>query len=313
MAGLLVKQISPFCSLQDLGRFGYRHFGVTQSGAVDPYLLRVANLLVGNQQGHACLEFTALGGEFEVTARSMRIAFVGDFPIYINGKQRSSYQSHYLSQGDRFKIEPSTGGIRGYLSVAGGFAVEPELGSCSQHRRSQLGGFVNELKSGVELPINVPFVFQGHEYFMNDSLRRRSCKRIRVVEGPQIDYFSKQGLVDFYTKPFTISNDSDRMGYRLEGVNIELVGKNDMISEPTLYGSVQVPPSGQPVVLMADCGTSGGYPKIATLASVDCGVLAQKGPGEAIFFEAISIEESQHLLIEQEKYLNSLNLRLARI
>ena len=140
-------------------------------------------------------------------------------------------------------------------------------------------------------------------------MRRHESDCIRVVEGPQTDFFSQQGLNDFYNNHFVISNESDRMGYRLEGAEIELIGKGDMISEPTLYGSIQVPPSGNPVVLMADCGTSGGYPKIATLASVDRGVLAQKGPGSKIKFEAISVEQAQALLLEQEEYFKVLNIR----
>ena len=313
MGGLLVKQISPFCLLQDLGRIGYKHYGVTHSGAVDPYLLRVANALVGNSYNQACLEFTSLGGEFEVTARSMRIAFTGDFPVFINSKLTPSFCSLYLNQGDTLKVAPSMEGIRGYLSIEGGFLVKPELGSCSTHTRSKLGGFGESLSVGMELPINLPFVVNSHELFLNEYLRRPKAGSIRVVEGPQVEYFTEQGLRDFYNKSFVVSNESDRMGYRLEGNQIELMGKGDMISEPTLYGSVQVPPSGKPVVLMADCGTSGGYPKIATIASIDLGRLAQKGPGAEFYFEAISVEQAQSLLRGQEDYFNSLNLKLARI
>ena len=267
--GLLIKTISPFCLLQDLGRFGYKHYGVTHSGAIDPYLLRVANKLVGNKRNEACLEFTSLGGEFEVTAQSMRIAFAGDFPVSVNGKPALAFSSIYLNQGDMLTIAPATGGIRGYMSVEGGFAVEAELGSCSTHTRSKLGGFAEPINNGMVLPVKLPFTSEGPEAFLNQSLRRAERDRIRVVGGPQCEYFSSKGLRDFYAKPFTISNESDRMGYRLDGNDIEFEKRDDMISEPTLYGSVQVPPSGKPVVLMADCGTSGGYPKIATVVTVD--------------------------------------------
>ena len=310
--GLLIKTISPFCLLQDLGRFGYKHYGVTHSGAIDPYLLRVANKLVGNKRNEACLEFTSLGAEFEVTAQSMRIAFAGDFPISVNGKPVLVFSSIYLSQGDVLSIAPSTGGIRGYLSVEGGFAVESELGSCSTHTRSKLGGFAEPLKTGMVLPVKLPFASEGPEAFLNQSLRRPERDSIRVIEGPQCEYFSAKGLRDFYAKPFTISNESDRMGYRLDGNDIEFEKGDDMISEPTLYGSVQVPPSGKPVVLMADCGTSGGYPKIATVVTVDRGLLAQKSPGSEFYFEAISVEQAQDLLRQQEDYFATLNLRMDR-
>ena len=312
LSGLLIKNISPFCLLQDLGRFGYKHYGVTHSGAIDPYLLRVANKLVGNQRNEACLEFTSLGGEFEVTTRSMRIAFAGDFPVSVNGKSALAFSGIYLSQGDVLTIAPATGGIRGYLSVEGGFVVEPELGSCSTHSRSKLGGFAEPLNKGVVLPVKLPFVSEGSEAFLNPSLRRPQRDRIRVVEGPQCEYFSSKGLRDFYAKPFTISNESDRMGYCLDGNDIEFEKRDDMISEPTLYGSVQVPPSGKPIVLMVDCGTSGGYPKIATVVAIDRGLLAQKSPGTEFYFEAISVEQAQDLLRQQEDYFGTLNLRMTR-
>ena len=310
--GLLIKSISPFCLLQDLGRFGYKHYGVTHSGAADPYLLKVANALVGNKRNVACLEFTSLGAEFEITAQSMRIAFAGDFPVLVNGQPIQAYCSITLNKGDLLTIAPSVGGIRGYLSVEGGFAVEPELGSCSTHARSGLGGFTQEMKKGVVLPVNLPFANQGYELFLNEHLRRPNRDSIRVIKGPQIECFSDKGISDFYTSPFIVSNESDRMGYRLKGTKIELVEKPDMISEPIGSGSVQVPPSGEPVVLMADCGTSGGYPKIATVVGVDQGVLAQKGPGAKFYFENISIDEAQTLLIEQENYFSTLSLRLSR-
>ena len=162
------------------------------------------------------------------------------------------------------------------------------------------------------LPVKLPFASEGPEAFLSLSLRRPERDRIRVIEGPQCEYFSPKGLRDFYAKPFTISNELDRMGYRLDGNDIEFAKRGDMISEPTLYGSVQIPPSGKPVVLMADCGTSGGYPKIATVVTVDRGLLAQKGPGDEFYFEVISVEQAQGLLKEQESYFSTLNLRMAR-
>ena len=190
--------------------------------------------------------------------------------------------------------------------------IRDRLGSYSTHSRSKLGGFAEPLNKGVVLPVKLPFASEGSEAFLNPSLRRPQRDRIRVVEGPQCEYFSSKGVSDFYAKPFNISNESDRMGYRLDGNNIEFAKRGDMISEPTLYGSVQVPPSGKPVVLMADCGTFGGYPKIATVVTVDRGVLAQKGPGDEFYFEAIPVEQAQDLLREEEQYFSVLNLKLMR-
>ena len=312
-SGLLIKQISPFCLLQDLGRFGYKHFGVTHSGAVDPYLLRVANLLVGNPQGEACLEFTSLGGEFEVTAKSLCVALAGDFPIFVNGEERLPFSTIQLAKGDLLKIESAVGGIRGYLAIAGGFSVRQELGSYSHHLRSKLGGFAQSLHVGMQLPVNITLSVNDYDYFLNRTLYRSNTDRIRVILGPQVDYFTRKGLNDFLNTTFVVSNEFDRMGYCLEGTEIEFVGKSDMISEPTLYGSVQVPPSGKPVVLMADCGTSGGYPKIATVISVDRGVLAQKKAGSKVLFDVVSVGQAQQLLKDQERYFKTFDLKLSKL
>ncbi|MGK0292325.1 MAG: biotin-dependent carboxylase-like uncharacterized protein [Porticoccaceae bacterium] len=308
--GLLIKQITPLCQLQDLGRFGYKNYGVTHCGAIDPYNLRVANILVGNKQGTACLEFTLLGAEFVVTVPSIRIAFVGDFPVSVNGEARDNFCSSHLNEGDTLTIGAASQCIRGYLAVAGGFFAKKELGSYSTHMRSGLGGFHDPMQASVTLPTNNSFAASGREYYFSNVLRREENDSIRVVSGPQSEHFTKQGIDDFYAKPFSISNDSDRMGYRLENNVIEHAGDGNIISDPTVPGSIQVPASGNPVVLMADCPTTGGYPKIATITTVDRGLLAQKGPGSEVKFEAVSVQRAQSLMREQEAFFSTLNLRL---
>lgn len=310
--GLKIKQITPLCQLQDLGRYGYQSYGVTRAGAIDPYSLRVANILVGNSQSTAGLELTLAGAEFVVTAHSMRIAFVGDFPVSVNGNPRPTSCSLHLQEGDTLTIGAATGGIRGYLAVAGGFDVAPALGSHATHTRSGLGGFGSEMKPGAVLPTQLDFAPLSREHFLPRSLQRKSSDTIRVVAGPQTEHFTEQGIADFYNKSFTVSADSDRMGYRMEGTKIEHAGDGNIISDPTVPGSIQVPASGDPIVLMADCPTTGGYPKIATIASVDRGLLAQQSPGSTVRFEQISVEESQTLVREQEVLLNTLSMKLDR-
>lgn len=310
--GLKVKQITPLCQLQDLGRFGYQNYGVTHCGAIDPYLLRVANILIGNPQGMACLEFTLAGGEFICTAHSLRISFAGDFPVSINGISKDSFCSLHLKEGDCLHIGSVSKNIRGYLAVAGGFCGKKELGSYSSHTRSGLGSFAKPTKVGSTLPTNESFAPIGREHFFSFALRRKRRGGIRVVLGPQESNFTEKAIKDFFTKPFSIAQNSDRMGYRLEGNIIEHAGDGNIISDPVVPGSIQVPAVGNPVVLMADCPTTGGYPKIGTIISVDRGVLAQIGPGSEVAFEPISVEDAQMLRREEEKFFRSLSLRLDR-
>ena len=310
--GLRVEKISPLCQLQDLGRFGYQRFGVTRSGAMDPLSLRLANILVGNPEHIACLEFSLLGGEFTVTAEHLTIAFVGGFPLRINGEIQPPDSNHHLRQGDRLAIGNAStkNGIRGYLAVAGGFITTPVLGSCATHQRSAMGGFTPAAESGnclpVELPVNVTTGKQIPKVQLASHQRRPLKNTLRVVAGPQQDHFTSAAIRDFYTKPFTLSADSDRMGILLTGNPLGHAGDGNIISDPVVPGSIQVPASGNPIVLMADGPTTGGYPKIATLCSVDCAVLAQLAPGSEVRFAEITVQEAQQLVQQQERHIKRL-------
>jgi len=294
------------CQLQDLGRIGYQKFGVNLSGAMDPYSLRLANILAANPQETPALEFALAGATFEVTATRVRAAFIGDFPIRIDGVVQTANASYSLCRGQRLEIGPSGGGIHGYLAVSGGFRVDRQLGSCATHVRTGLGGFGRPLTTGTILELNQPAARLSPERYLPSSLLRNPRDRIRVVRGPQSDHFSASGLRRFFSKPFVVSRHSDRMGYRLSGNPIELAGNGNIISEPVVPGCVQVPGSGEPIVLMADCGTVGGYPKIATVISVDLGRLAQFAPGKEFVFEEVSVHTAQALMREQEQLLSQL-------
>jgi len=304
--GLRIHRITLLCQLQDLGRFGYQKFGVNRSGAMDGYSLRLANILAGNPQNTACLEFALAGAVFEVTADSIRVAFVGDFPVKINGREQLPNASHRLQSGDRLEIGASQGGTHGYLAVAGGFAVRPQLGSCATHLRSGLGGFGLASSSGTILPVNRTRAGPAAERHFNADVLRPFNGQIRVVQGPQFDHFTEKGQRDFFDQAFRVGRSIDRMGYRLSGHPLEHAGDANIISEPVVPGCVQVPADGMPIVLMADCGTVGGYPKIATVISVDQGRLAQLAPGTAFIFEDVTVQEAQDLLREQETLLDHL-------
>lgn len=312
MSGLRIRQITPLCQLQDLGRFGYQSQGVTRSGAMDSHLLRLANALVGNPLASACLEFALAGGEFEVLNPSVRVALAGNFGLRVNAEPVEPFCSHRLRRGDVLSIDAPLYGIRAYLAVAGGFRVKPQLGSASTHLRSGLGGFDAPMAVNGQLPLNIDYAPLARERSLRRGLRRRSGEAVRVVMGPQQAAFSEQGISDFLAGKFSVRVDSDRMGIRLEGVKIEHAGDGNIISDPVLPGSVQVPAAGDPIVLMADGPTTGGYPKIATVASIDVATLAQLGAGDTLRFEAISVAEAQQLLLEERRFFAGIEQRLDR-
>jgi biotin-dependent carboxylase-like uncharacterized protein len=304
--GLRIHRITLLCQLQDLGRFGYQGFGVNRSGAMDSYSLRLANILAGNPQGTACLEFALAGAVFEVTCESIRVAFVGDFPLKINGLEQLPNASHFLREGDRLEIGACQGGTHGYLAVSGGFAVEDQLGSVATHLRSQLGGFGLPMSAGTILPVNRARALPAAERYFTGDVLRRFNGQIRVIRGPQFGHFTAKGQQDFFDQAFTVGRQIDRMGYRLSGHSIEHASDANIISEPVVPGCIQVPADGMPIVLMADCGTVGGYPKIATVISVDLGQVAQLAPGTDFIFEEVSVAEAQNLLREQNALLRQL-------
>lgn len=314
-SGLYIEHISGHTQIQDLGRYGYQRYGVTRSGAMNREALRVANILVGNPQNTACLEFNLLGANFTVTCDSLRMAFVGgDFSISINGKPIKHYLSFRLIKGDKLVIGQASSSIRGYLAVAGGFDTRCSLGSYATHLRSGLGGIKNiPLKSGDSLPTTQKFALVDNEFFVCERDKLAIRNTIRVVLGPQHKDFSKQSIDNFLSEPFVVNNNSDRMGYRLNGTPIKHITDGNIVSDPTIHGSIQIPGDGNPIILMADCPTTGGYPKIATVISSDLGSLAQHPPGAIISFSSISVQESQAIYKERECFLKKLPSLLAPI
>lgn len=308
--GLRINQITPLCQLQDLGRLGFQSHGVTRCGAADPFNFKVANVLLGNPINTPCLEFALTGGEFEVVADRIRVAFAGHFELFVNDRAIDSYCTYSLQRGDCLRIGAPTSGVRGYLSVLDGFEYTPELNSCATHLRSGLGGFADGMAIGTLLPTRQNWVAHTRDYSLRKSLQRPNRSNIRLVAGPQQAHFTERGLTDFYSAEFSVQADSDRMGIRLQGKTIEHAGDGNIISDPVLPGSVQVPASGDPIILMVDGPTTGGYPKIGTVASVDIGALGQLGAGEVIQFEDISVADAQQLAREEHAFFATLSQRL---
>lgn len=297
MAALLVVDPGPLATIQDLGRVGYQRFGVTTAGAMDERALRLANRLAGNEPGEAAIEFTLAGGTYVVEAAACRIAIAGgDFPVSINGRRVGPYASHTLRRGDRLVIGRAHSGTRGYLTVAGGLDIPKVLGSRSTHVRSALGGMDGHpLKAGNRIPLADPERFDGSDRWLKPNLWPKSGDVVRVVLGPQDDLFTEEGKATFLSHPYRILPQSDRMGYRFEGPPIRHAADYNIVSDGIAWGSVQVVGSGQPIIMLADRQTTGGYAKIATVISADLPVLAQCRPGNDVRFRAVGVEEAEDL------------------
>lgn len=301
-------------TIQDLGRFGYQRFGVSPAGAVDGLALQVANALVGNELSEAALEMTLQGATIEIAATTARLAFAGDFAIMIDGIPAQAWRSHLLHRGQTFAVGRARSGFRGYLAVAGGLAISPELGSRATHLRAVLGGLDGrELRRGDRLPLCAEAPPQGIERTLAEADIPLPRDPIRVVLGPQADYFDANAMSDFFSATYTVTASADRMGIRLSGPPIRHVRGFDVISDAVVTGSIQVPGSGEPIVMLAERQTTGGYPKLATVIGADLRQVAQSPPGAKLRFAPVELAEAQSLRAAQLAWLAGLPQRLVPV
>jgi biotin-dependent carboxylase-like uncharacterized protein len=302
-AALRVLAPGLMTTLQDLGRPGYQRLGVPVSGALDHVSLRAANLLVGNAAGVGALEIAYQGPTLRVEADSVRIAVAGGrAPIDIlapdsegsGGRRLAPYESARLLRGEVLKIGALAGSAVAYLAVEGGFDIVPVLGSQSTLTRAAIGGLEGRaLRAGDVLPLK-QVVAAEREEVMLPPLDLSPRPRVRIVLGPQDDYFTPAGLRTLLESTYAVSQASDRMGMRLEGPLLEHSAKGyNIVSDGTAHGSIQVPGNGLPIILLADRQTTGGYPKIATVISADIPALGRMTPGARIAFQAVDIEAAE--------------------
>lgn len=294
-----VKVIIPgaLTTVQDAGRYGYQNSGIQTSGVMDHKAYEQANALVGNTKGQAVLEATLFGGVMEVTEDTVAAVTGADMDPKINGEPCGMNHPVLLKAGDTFSLDMVKSGCRTYIAFAGGVDVPVVMGSRSTNMKCRMGGYEGRpLKAGDIFETGVP-----EKTF--EEVKNRSCPadeypsliEVRVIEGPQAEYFTDRGKQTFYSEAYTISDQSDRMGYRLEGAQIESVNGTDIISDGIAFGAVQVPANGKPIVLLADRQTTGGYAKIATVCSFDIPKLVQGKPGDKVRFRKISLEEAQKI------------------
>ena len=319
MMQLLVEKPGMFTTVQDLGRRGYQMQGVPVAGAMDASALRLGNILVGNPEEFAGLEITMIGPTLNVADGEGCFAVTGaEVGITKNGSPVSCWTTHKIVAGDTLAFAPpKKGGFRAYFCVSGGIDVPLVMGSRSTYTRGKFGG--NEgraVKAGDSLSTGTPDPLWANYEGLScpPSLRpeRNLDAPLRVLAGPQEDLFSEEGLATFYASEYSITNSADRMGYRMEGPVIQHKKAPDIISDAICLGSVQVPGHGQPIVMLADRQTTGGYTKIATVCTVDSENLAQRLPGQKVRFKKISLDEAVALLQQEESLFDEMKrLRVA--
>ncbi|MEK5058295.1 hypothetical protein BK126_08395 [Paenibacillus sp. FSL H7-0326] len=318
-------------TVQDLGRWGFQKYGVPVSGAMDKDAARIANMLVGNEETDAVLEVTLSGAEFRMEHSGLIAICGGDLKPVMDGEALPMWRPLFINEGSRIKFRgpdySSKRGCRAYIAAAGGMDIPVLMGSRSTYVRGGLGGYSGRmLQSGDSLPILKPEVrsrlleqlmadkgekrsgYVTTSWFINPSLIYSRENVIRVVEGNHFTWMSSHSQIRFEQQKYVIEPSSDRMGYRLRGMDgpLELQGEIELLSEGVSEGTIQLPPVGEPIVLLADRQTTGGYPRIAQVASVDLALLAQLPPGVHLSFRLIRVQEAETLLIMKEILMNQL-------
>ena len=306
MKTLRIIKPGPLTTVQDSGRWGFQDRGVPVSGAVDPYALRLANLLVGNPEGEAALEIT-LGGLEAEFVRDSFFALTGAEPVFrLNGEKVFPWRKIAASRGDRLAVDYSRTGARIYLALSGGIDLPPVMGSKSTYLRGGFGGYRGRaLRKGDFLDCG-PGGAVGLYEIPPGLIPDYSIQPVlRAVLGPQEEAISAEGMATFRSSAYVVTPQADRMGCRLEGPMIRHRRGPDIISDGTTFGSIQVPGSGQPIILLADRQTTGGYVKLATVISVDWSLIAQVLPGRQIRFDIVSLEKAREVYFQRESALAS--------
>jgi antagonist of KipI len=291
-------------SVQDLGRYGHQASGVPVAGPMDTYSHRLANQLVGNDIDAATLEITLIGPEMIVEAATTMAITGAQFEVTCGDRPVAIGASFAVSRGQRVKFGRIVQGARAYIAVAGGVQTEPLLGSRATHLVSHMGGFNGRaLTAGDRVPIADDPRPRPQRKSVGLTLPTNGRALLRVIPGPQADWFQDDALKAIASVSFRISPQSNRMGYRLQGPPLVRAREDELISEPLGIGAIQVPAAGEPILLMADRQTAGGYPKIGYVISADLPVAGQLAPGDFIEFHVCTRQEAVTALIARERQL----------
>ena len=317
--GLVVKKPGVITTIQDVGRFGYQGSGFSTNGVMDHRAFAIANLLVENDPGAPVLEFALAGPTVRFTTNTCFAITGGDFAPTLDGEPVPMYAAVMVRRGSILRFKASRTGCYGYLAIAGNSVRVPEvMGSRSTNLKCEFGGW-----KGRTLIVGdyLPFSTKSVDFLPNLGSHRidgdnefygfdRDEITVRVVPGPQQDMFTDKGLATFYGQAYTTTTKCDRMGYRLDGPEIETKHGSDIISDGVAFGAVQVPSHGRPIIMLADRQTTGGYPLLAVITSADLPTFTQLAPGQTVQFNLIDQAEAQTRLEEGRRTINQLAQKL---
>ncbi|MGH8597733.1 MAG: biotin-dependent carboxyltransferase family protein [Gammaproteobacteria bacterium] len=312
---MFVRSAGFLTSVQDLGRTGYRQSGISVGGALDSHALRVANGLVGNEDAAAGLEATL--GNLRLRFDDQRVVAWcgGAFSVRIGDENVRPGRAGLIAKDEELVMNAPKAGSRAWLAISGGVAVSPILGSRSTDLRGNFGGHEGRvLRDGDILPLGETLVAPGRVAKMFGDRRiaewtapsvwvttAARARFLRIVRGPDWSRFTAEAQTSLVGAPFTVTLDSDRMAARLDGPSLPRHDAGDLLSEAVAPGTLQVPPNGKPILLLGDCQTIGGYPKIAHVITVDLAIAAQLWPGDLVRFHEVSLADAQELLREREE------------
>ncbi|MBP1913829.1 antagonist of KipI [Lederbergia galactosidilyticus] len=282
-------------TIQDLGRYGGQSLGISVCGAMDQWAARIANILLNNYEDEAVLEMTFQGPTLAIEEDLILAIFGADMNASWNEKKLPQGKPIFAKKGDVLSFGYARDGVRAYLAVKNGFFLEKVLDSYSTDVKAKIGGLNGRpIKEGDILPAKgmLPPLppNQSFPYYIDNNYLDKNDSPIRFIRGRQYHWFSKESLQTFESSSFTIEPDSDRMGYRLSGPTLERKESKELMTEGTTFGSIQIPPNGQPIILMADRQPTGGYPKIGEVIRSDLPRLSQMRPGSKLSFQEISLQ-----------------------
>ena len=299
-------------TFQDRGRSNLYHIGIPFSGAMDNRNYSLANKLTGNKLISPVIEFAYQGPHLKYTGEKINIAVTGDvvFKIIKSGTEidGNCYESYQIESGDQINLISTNKSVYGYLAISGELDLKLQWNSCSINTKANIGSNDGKkLKNGQK--INILKVNSGLSKKKINYINYK-VENIRVIKGPNFDYFSEEGKKIFFEKEFTVSKLSDRMGMRLEGSKIENIVNTNIKSEGLIKGVIQIPADGNPIIMLSDHGTVGGYPKIGVVASVDYDRLVQKSPGSKVKFKEINLSDAETLFKLYEMETQNLLLQI---
>lgn len=293
-------------------RIGFQQYGVPVSGAMDDYSLRIANILVGNDEYEACIEGLIIGPTIQFHQKSIIAITGGDLGPMLNGISMDMYRSYIVSSGDILSFSGVKHGCRTYIAFGGGIDVPIVMGSKSTYLKGNLGGYKGrELRDGDYINL-LKFDGNTNSILLKKYINYSYDKEItlRAIRGPQDDMFDSNNIKTFFNSIYDITNECDRMGYRLAGDKINHLNGADIVSDGIAFGAIQIPGHGNPIIMMADRQTVGGYTKIANVISVDLCKLAQGKPGDKVRFKEVDIYEAHRILKKYEDEISEIKYNI---